>query len=93
MLYLPRRAFKHRILAPCEGVRNENVTIAWMAWEVFTLGHRGYSVISQVGVSVATVSNSEEDVYYRIDSMKLWEDCQQVLSAKCRGCVGTYYSR
>ena len=45
-----------------------------MASEMFTLGHRGYSVISQVGVSVATVSNSEEDVYYRIDSMKLWEE-------------------
>lgn len=35
-----------------------------------TLGRRGFSVISQVGDSVALVRSSEEDVYYRNDSMK-----------------------
>ena len=34
-----------------------------------TLGHRGHKVISQVGDSVALVRSSEEDVYYRNDSM------------------------
>lgn len=34
---------------------------------------------------MATVSNSEEDVYYRIDSMKLWEECQQLLSTSVGG--------
>lgn len=40
--------------------------------QMFTLRQaEDIKVISQVGDSVATLSNSEEDVYYRIDSMKL----------------------
>lgn len=39
-------------------------------WSVHSSALR-ISIISQVGDSVATLSNSEEDVYYRSDSMKL----------------------
>ena len=36
----------------------------------FTLGYRGFQIISQVVESVALVRDSDEDVYYRNDSMK-----------------------
>jgi hypothetical protein len=37
---------------------------------IFTLGYRGFQFISQVVESVALVGDSDEDVYYRNDSMK-----------------------
>ena len=37
---------------------------------VFTLGQRGIRSSARLEISVATLSNSEKDVYYRIDSMK-----------------------
>ena len=37
---------------------------------VFTLGQRRIRSSARLEISVATLSNSEKDVYYRIDSMK-----------------------
>lgn len=48
-----------------------------------TLGHRGYSVISQVGDSVALVRSSEGDVYYR----KWFYDCWWRMISNCSRCM------
>lgn len=52
-----------------------------------TLGHRGHVVISQVEDSVALVRSSEEDVYYRIDSMTVEIERKRSANHVPKNCV------